>query len=39
MEVLQSYGFGATSICRTNVEVISELVDIKKNDKGKDEMP
>jgi hypothetical protein len=39
MEVLRSYGFGATGICRTNARVISELVNIKKNDKGKDEMP
>jgi hypothetical protein len=39
MEVLRSNGFGATGTCRTNAGVISELVDIKKNDKGKDEMP
>jgi hypothetical protein len=39
MEVLRSYGFGATGTCRTNAGVISELVDIKKNDKGKDELP
>jgi hypothetical protein len=39
MEVLRSHGFGATSTCRTNAEVISKLVNIKKNDKGKDEMP
>jgi hypothetical protein len=39
MEVLRSEGFGATGTCRTNAGVISELIDIKKNDKGKDEMP
>ena len=38
MEVLRSHGFGATGTCRTNAGVISELIDIKKNDKGKDEM-
>ena len=38
MEVLRSRGFGATSIYRTNISVISELVDIKKNDKSKDEI-
>ena len=39
MEVLWSRGFGATSTCRTNAGIISELMDIKKNDKGKDELP
>jgi hypothetical protein len=39
MELLRSQGFGATSTCQTNAGVISELIDIKKNDKGKDEMP
>ena len=39
MEVLRSRGFSATGICRTNSGVISELVDLKKNDKGKDELP
>ena len=38
MEVLRSRGFGATSTYRTNAGVISELVDIKKNDKSKDEI-
>ena len=38
MEVLRSRGFGATGTCRTNSGIISELVDLKKNDKGKDEM-
>jgi hypothetical protein len=32
MEALRSEGFGATA------GVISELIDIKKNDKGKDKM-
>jgi hypothetical protein len=39
MELLRSEGFGATGTCRTNAGVISELIDIKKNDKGKDELP
>ena len=39
IEVLRSEGFGATGTCRTNAGVISELIDIKKNDKGKDELP
>ena len=39
IEVLRSRGFGATGTCRTNAGVISELVDIKKNDKGKNELP
>lgn len=39
MEVLRSRGFGATGTCRTNAGVISELVDLKKNDKGKNELP
>ena len=39
MKVLGSYSFGATDICQTNTGVISELVDIKKNDKGKGELP
>ena len=39
IKVLRSEGFGATGTCRTNAGVISELIDIKKNDKGKDEMP
>jgi hypothetical protein len=39
IKALRSEGFGATSICKTNTGVISELINIKKNDKGKDEMP
>jgi hypothetical protein len=39
MELLRSKGFGATSTYRTNAGVISELIDIKKNNKGKDELP
>lgn len=39
MELLRSHGFGATGTCRTNAGVISELIDIKKNDKGPNEMP
>jgi hypothetical protein len=38
MEVLRARGFGATSTCRTNSGVILELVDIKKNDKGINEL-
>jgi hypothetical protein len=39
IELFWSQGFGATGTCQTNAGVISELIDIKKNDKGKDEMP
>ena len=39
MEVLRARGFRATRTCRMNSSIISELVDIKKNDKGKDKMP
>jgi hypothetical protein len=39
MKVLRARGFGATGTCRTNSGVISELVDIKKNDKGINELP
>jgi hypothetical protein len=39
IKALRSEGFGATGTYRTNAGVISELIDIKKNDKGKDEMP
>jgi hypothetical protein len=39
LEVLRSRGFAATGTCRTNAGVISELIDIKKNDKGPDELP
>jgi hypothetical protein len=38
IEALRLKGFGVTSIYKTNVGVISELIDIKKNNKGKDEM-
>jgi hypothetical protein len=34
MEVLQARGFGVTGTCQTNLGVVSELVNIKKNDKG-----
>ena len=39
IKAFRSEGFGATSIYKTNTGVISELIDIKKNNKGKDEMP
>jgi hypothetical protein len=39
IELLRSKGFGATGTYKTNAGVISELIDIKKNNKGKDEMP
>ena len=39
MELLRSERFGTTGACRTNAGVISELIDIKKNDKGRDKMP
>jgi hypothetical protein len=39
LEVLRSKGFAATGTCRTNASVISELINIKKNNKGPDELP
>ena len=39
MELLRKRGWGATGTCRTNAGVISELIDIKKNDKGPQELP
>jgi hypothetical protein len=39
IKVLRSHGFEATGTYQTNTRVISELVNIKKNDKGKDKMP
>jgi hypothetical protein len=38
LEMLRSRGYGCTGTCRTNSGVISELVEAKKNDKGKKEM-
>jgi hypothetical protein len=39
LEVLRFRGFAATGTCWTNASVISELIDIKKNNKGPDELP
>jgi hypothetical protein len=39
LKVLRSRGFAATGTCRTNAGVILELINIKKNDKGPDELP
>jgi hypothetical protein len=38
IKLLRSEGFGATGTYKTNTGVISELIDIKKNNKGKDKM-
>jgi hypothetical protein len=38
LEVLRSRGFAAISTCRTNAGVISELINIKKNNKGPDKL-
>ena len=38
-ELLRRHGFGATGTCRTNAGVISDLIDIKRNDKGQDKLP
>jgi hypothetical protein len=38
LEVLCFKGFAATGTYRTNAGVISELIDIKKNNKGPDEL-
>ena len=37
IKVLRSHRYRATGTCRMNSGVISELVNIKKNNKGKDE--
>ncbi len=37
-ELLRSIGFAATGTCRTNSGVVSELVEQKKGDKGKEEL-
>jgi hypothetical protein len=37
-ELLRKRGYAATGTCRTNSGVISELVELKKNDKGEGEM-
>jgi hypothetical protein len=38
-EVMYDRGYGVTGTCRTNSGVISELVKMKKGDKGRGEMP
>jgi hypothetical protein len=38
IKVLWSEGFNVTSIYKTNISIISELINIKKNNKDKDEM-
>lgn len=38
-EYLRTMGFAATGTCRTNSGVVSELVEIKKVDKGEKERP
>jgi hypothetical protein len=38
IEVLRSEGFSAISTYKTNTGVISELINIKKNNKNKDKM-
>jgi hypothetical protein len=38
IKVLWLKGFSVTGIYKTNTSVISELINIKKNNKGKDEM-
>ena len=39
LEVIREHGYGATGTCRLNAGVISELVEIKKKDQKKDELP
>jgi hypothetical protein len=39
LKLLQKRGFAAIGTCRTNAGVLSELVELKKKDKGKGEMP
>jgi hypothetical protein len=38
LKVLRSKRFAATNTCRTNTNVISELIKIKKNNKGPNEL-
>jgi hypothetical protein len=38
MKVLRARGFGVTGTCRTNLGIILELVNIKKNNKGINEL-
>jgi hypothetical protein len=39
IKLFWSEGFGAISTYKTNAGMISELIDIKKNNKSKDKMP
>jgi hypothetical protein len=39
LELLRSKGYAATRTCRTNSGIISELIELKKKDKGKNKMP
>ena len=39
LELLRSEGFAATGTARNNAGVVQELVEVKQNDKGKNEMP
>jgi hypothetical protein len=39
LELLRSKGYAAIGTCRTNSGVLLELVELKKKDKGKGEMP
>ena len=38
-ELLRARGYGATGTCRMNSGIVSELVEIKKKDQKKDELP
>jgi hypothetical protein len=38
LELLRSRGYACTGTCKTNSGVISELVELKKNGKGKKEI-
>jgi len=38
LKLLQKRGFVAMGTCYTNARVLSELVELKKKDKGKGEM-
>jgi hypothetical protein len=39
LKVLRSRRFAATDTCQTNTSVISELINIKKNNKGLNKLP
>jgi hypothetical protein len=39
LELFRSKGYAVTRTCRTNSGIISELIELKKKDKGKNKIP